>query len=315
MTVRTARPLGLFSVMLGLVALIWGAPDARADALDAFEAKVTHHQVQNGDVQLHYATSGAGAETGAPVLFLHGFPDHWLTWWRQMEALDDTHLTAAMDLRGFNLSDQPTTPEAYRIETLIDDVAAVITDLGGGPVTLVGHDFGGYIAWSVAMQRPDLVSRLVIVNIPHPWAVARELAENPAQQAASAYVNVFRSPGAAQALTTDQLSTWVTDKAFLARHVAAMGRSNPAAMLNYYHALFPHPPFQNLPDPAPKITAPTLVLFGAQDPYLLAAGLNGTWDYIDAETTLVVWPDAGHFTQQDKARRMNDILRNWLMLN
>ncbi|WP_077291168.1 alpha/beta fold hydrolase [Roseibium algicola] len=284
---------------------------ASASDLKNFERGVVHHTVSASGVQIHYAEKGEGNI----VLFLHGFPDHWLTWWRQMDDLAADHRVAAMDLRGFNLSSQPTSPDAYEIDKLIADVEAVIDDLGGAPVTLIGHDWGGFLAWHVAMQRPELISRLVIVNIPHPWAVAEALATNPAQDAASQYVDFFRSPAAPDTISREQISNWISDSEYLERHNSAMDRSEMDAMLNYYRTLYPKRPYRAYDTKPIKITAPTLVVFGAKDPFLLVSGLNATWDYVSAPLTITVWPDAGHFAQHDQPARLNALLRDWLSSN
>ena len=274
----------------------------------ALEAAVSHHTVDTSGEQIHYAALGEGA----PVLFIHGFPDHWLTWWHQMQALGTTHRVAAMDLRGFNLSAQPVEPSAYAIDKLIGDVAAVIDDIGAGPVTLIGHDWGGFVAWHVAMQRPDLVARLGIVNIPHPWAVARELVVNPAQVEASAYARLFQTPGARKMIPREQISAWVSDPAFKPRHQAAMDRSNLDAMLNYYRVLFPSEPYAEYPEAPPMITMPTLVIYGTNDPYLLADGLNGLWNYVSCDLTINAWADTGHFAQHEQPERLTQRLVEWL---
>ncbi len=276
--------------------------------LERFEAAVTHHEVRNGAVRLHYASIGSGPL----VLFLHGFPDHWLTWWRQMEALSSTHRCVAMDLRGYNLSDQPLDIDAYRPEELVSDVLAVIADCKADSAIVIGHDWGGFVAWQVAMQAPDAVSRLGIVNMPHPWAIARELAQNPAQQAASAYVRMFQTPGAETALDFGHLSQWIRDKAFRARHDLAMAASSPAAMLNYYRACFPAPPYALRQEAPRRVTAPTLVIHGLDDPYALPAGMNDLWDWVAAELTIRAWPEVGHFVQQDAPDRLSEALISWV---
>ncbi|KUP94188.1 alpha/beta fold hydrolase [Tritonibacter horizontis] len=304
----------LQSTVWGLVAattvLVMGQ-QSHADALSTFEDSVTHHSVSTSGVRIHYAEKGEGDT----VLFLHGFPDHWLTWWRQMEALSKDHHVVAMDMRGFNLSDQPIDPEDYLIEKLITDVEAVVKDIGNGPVTLVGHDWGGFVAWNVAMQRPDLISRAGIVNIPHPWAMADALATNPAQEAASQYVDFFRGPNALSGIARDQISAWVSDPLYLERHNAAMDRSNLDAMLNYYRTLYPQRPYKAFNTEPPQITVPTLIAFGQQDPFLLVSGLSNTWNYVSAPLTISVWPDAGHFAQHDQPERLNQLLKDWISSN
>lgn len=300
----------VWAMIVAMLVLLTGF-QAGADALSDFENTVEHHTTSRSGASIHYAMTGSGD----PVLFVHGFPDHWLTWWRQMDALSSDYSVASMDLRGFNLSDQPTAPEAYAIENLIADVEAVISDVDAGPVTLVGHDWGGFLAWHVAMERPDLVSRLVVVNIPHPWSVANELATNPEQVTASQYVDFFRSPGAAERISRDLISNWVTDPAFLERHHAAMERSDLNAMLNYYRAHYPQRPYRAYESDPVKIKVPTLVVFGALDPFLLVSGLGDTWNFVAAPLTMVIWPDAGHFSHHDQPDRLTELLLDWLSAN
>ncbi|MDJ0933487.1 alpha/beta fold hydrolase [Breoghania sp.] len=102
-----------------------------------------------------------------------------------MEALSTTHRCVAPDLRGYNLSDRPEELEAYAPEALVSDVLAIIEGCGTEEATVIGHNWGGFVAWHTAMDAPDRVSRLGIVNMPHPWAIARELATNPAQAEAA----------------------------------------------------------------------------------------------------------------------------------
>ncbi len=277
-------------------------------AISEVEAKVTHNTTGASGVDIHYVTAGEGE----PILFIHGFPDHWLTWWHQIQALSDKHQVAAMDLRGFNLSAQPTDKASYDIHVLISDVEAVINALGGKPVTLVGHDWGGFVAWYVAMMKPELVKQLAVVNIPHPWAVARELVHNEAQQEASAYARLFQTPGAHKMVPPEQVRAWVQDAAFMKRHEVAMQRSNIDAMLNYYRVLFPRSPYEEYRDEAPLINVPTLVVYGTKDPYLLANGLNNVWDFVSGDLTIKAWPDAGHFAQHEQPARLSRVLIHWL---
>lgn len=276
--------------------------------LARFEAAVTHHEVQNGGVSLHYASIGSGPL----VVFLHGFPDHWLTWWRQMETLSKTHRCVAMDMRGYNLSAQPEDIASYSPEALVSDVVALIDHCDAGTAIVIGHDWGGYVAWQTAMLAPAKVSRLGIVNMPHPWAISRELAINPAQESASGYVRLFQTPGAESRLDFERLSGWINDTAFRKRHDQAMTASNPGAMLNYYRACFPAPPYEVRTDAPPLVQVPTLVIHGLEDPYALPAGLNNLWDWITDELTIQAWPGVGHFVQQDVPERLSATLMSWL---
>lgn len=276
--------------------------------LAAFEAKVTHHYVQNADVLLHYASIGSGPL----VVFLHGFPDHWLTWWRQMQALSANYRCVALDLRGYNLSGQPEALEAYTPTALVSDVLAVIDDCDAEDAIVIGHDWGGFVAWHTAMDAPARVSRLGIVNMPHPWAIARELAINPAQEQASAYVRLFQHPQAHAGLDMERLSAWIHDAAFRKRHDAAMARSDRNGMLNYYRACFPAPPYAEREQTPPPVKVPVLAIHGLEDPYALPAGLNDLWEWVEGELTIRAWPGVGHFVQQDVPERLTNALTGWL---
>jgi len=276
--------------------------------LAAFEAKVRHHHTDNKGTKIHYASAGEGPL----VVFIHGFPDHWLTWWQQMDALSQNYRTVAMDLRGYNLSDQPVDEAAYTPDILASDVCAVIEACGEQEAIVIGHDWGGFVAWQTAMLFPEKVTRLGIVNLPHPWAIARELASNPDQQKASGYARVFQQPGSETKLDFDRLSAWIHDPAFRSRHMAAMERSSRTAMLNYYRVCFPKEPYQERTDTPPKVSVPTLVIHGREDPYVLTSGHNGVWDWVDNEVTVRVWPGVGHFVQQDAPERLAAALDRWL---
>lgn len=281
---------------------------ATESELAAFEAKVDHHQSLNAGVRIHFASLGEGPL----IVFLHGFPDHWLTWWRQMDTLSKTHRCVALDLRGYNLSDQPDAIEAYMPAALVGDVVSVIEACGERDAIVIGHDWGGFVAWHTAMDAPERVSRLGIVNMPHPWAIARELACNPKQEQASAYVRAFQKPDAHNHLDLGRMSAWVRDRAFRSRHDEAMARCNPNAMLNYYRACFPAPPYA-LRDHAPSpVRVPTLAIHGLDDPYALSAGLNDLWNWIDAELIIRAWPGVGHFVQQDAPERLTSAFVEWL---
>ncbi len=273
------------------------------------EDRVSHHFVQSGDVRLHYAALGEGA----PVVMLHGFPDYWYTWRHQMPALAGAgYKVAAPDLRGYNLSGQPQGGERYTMPRLLEDVAAVTQDLGGGPVTLVGHDWGGAVAWQFALRRPELVERLVILNLPHPRALARELTHNLAQREASAYARRFQREGAHEEIELERLISWVRDDAARGRYREALGRSDFGAMLNYHKQNFAQEPYRESTRPVEKITVPILQIHGLLDGALLPATLNDTWLWMGKDYTLVTLPEAGHFVQHDAPGAVTRLLLNWL---
>ena len=274
--------------------------------------QVEHRYADSDGVRIHYAVAGAGPL----VVMIHGFPDYWYSWRHQMSALKDRFKVAAIDQRGYNLSAQPQGVENYAMPRLVGDVAAVIAAEGAEQAIVVGHDWGGAVAWNIAMARPDLVDLLVILNLPHPNGLARELMNNPAQQANSQYARDFQQPGAHKALTAEGLAGWVSDEDARAHYVKAFERSDFEAMLNYYKANYPGADAGNeglAPEPAPKVQMPVLMFHGLEDTALLPAGLNGTWNWLERDLTLVTVPGAGHFVQQDAADLVSATLRSWLL--
>jgi pimeloyl-ACP methyl ester carboxylesterase len=287
---------------LALAVLISLAAGVRAE-----EAAETHGHVDSGGVKIHYVTRGKGPL----VVLLHGFPDFWYTWRHQMPALAERFRVVAVDLRGYNRSDRPEGVEQYAMPKLVGDVRAVIEHFGTKQAVVVGHDWGGAIAWSFAMQHPEMTERLVILNVPHPAALARELAQNPAQQQASAYARHFQEPGAAGELTAEALTFWVRDADAKARYVEAFRNSSFEAMLNYYKANYPRPPYRTPGEP-PKVKCPVLMIHGLKDTALLPGGLNDTWKYLEKDLTLVTVPDAGHFVQHDAPEFVTSEIVRWL---
>ena len=168
------------------------------------------------------------------------------------------------------------------------------------------------MAWSLAMYRPDLVSRLIVLNLPHPQGLTRELANNPQQQDNSQYARNFQRPDAHEALTAEGLAGWVTDEDARARYVEAFERSDFESMLAYYKANYPRPPYQESTAPVVKTTMSVLQIHGLDDQALLPGALNDTWEWLDADLTLVTIPGAGHFVQQDAAELVSRSIVAWL---
>jgi pimeloyl-ACP methyl ester carboxylesterase len=218
----------------------------------------------------------------------------------------------AIDQRGYNESDQPKGVENYTMEKLVGDVVAVIKHFKRDKATVIGHDWGGAVAWSFAMTHPEMTDRLVILNLPHPLGLMRELANNPEQRKNSTYAREFQKPGAASRLTAEALAAWVKDPAARARYVEAFRRSSFEGMLNYYKANYPRAADAAQPKPMPKVKCPVLMFHGLKDKALLAPALNGTWDWVENERTLVTLPAAGHFVQQDAAGLVTERILGWL---
>jgi pimeloyl-ACP methyl ester carboxylesterase len=263
--------------------------------------------VDSSGVKIHYVTMGSGE----PCILVHGFPDFWYTWRAQMPELAKHFQVVAIDQRGYNLSDKPEGVENYKMEKLVGDLNAVVEHFKAPKAVIVGHDWGGMVAWTYALRFPDKVDRLVILNLPHPQGLSRELANNPAQQKASAYARNFQKPDAAQHVPVAMLSGWVTDPAARAKYDEAFKRSSLEGMLNYYKANYPREPYKAITG-LPKVKCPVLMFHGLKDWALLPGALNGTWDWIDNQLTLVTIPNAGHFVQQDAAPVVTRTMVRWL---
>ena len=293
-----------------LVVLLVLGLSATAGADDSLHDRVRHAHADSNGVKIHYVTLGKGPL----VVMIHGFPDYWYTWRHQMAALADSFQVVAIDMRGYNRSDKPKGVEQYDIKLLVGDVAAVIKHVGAKQATIVGHDWGGMVAWQFAMALPRQCSRLVILNLPHPRGLSRELANNPQQQKNSAYARAFQLPGAHKALSAEGLSGWVKNKTARAKYVEAFKRSDFEAMLNYYKKNYPRMPYKEDTSPVVRVQAPVLMFHGLNDRALLPAALNGTWKWVEKDLTLVTVPGAGHFVQQDASELVSRTMKMWLEL-
>ena len=295
------RTLGAVAVLVAIAAGTAGAAD--------IEDRVTHGYADSNGVKIHYAKMGSGPL----IVMIHGFPDYWYTWRHQMEGLADRFTVVAIDQRGYNLSDKPAGVENYDVRLLVGDVIAVIRHLGQPKAIVVGHDWGGVVAWQVAMNVPQMVDRLIILNLPHPRGLSRELAHNPEQQKNSAYARRFQTEGAEKTLTAEGLASWVRDPDAKKKYIEAFGRSDFGAMLNYYKRNYPREPYTEDTSPVKKIQMPVLMFHGLKDTALLSGALNGTWDWMEQDLTLVTVPDAGHFVQADAPELVTKSMRAWLL--
>jgi pimeloyl-ACP methyl ester carboxylesterase len=297
-------------VLLAFLALLTFAPlTTPADAAprrDVFD-RVRHGYADSNGVPIHYAALG---RRGPLIVMIHGFPDFWYTWRAQMDGLSRRFRVVAMDLRGYNLSGQPQGVENYGLGLLVNDVEAVIRANGASEAIVVGHDWGGAIAWAFAMTKPEMTTRLIILNSPHPRGLLRELRENPRQQANSAYARFFQQEGSHLSLSPEGLSSGYADPAVRARYLEAFQRSSLEGMVAYYKANYPRAPYDDVP--FPPVQAPTLVIHGLRDGFLLADCLDRTWEWIAASVTIVTVPEADHFVQSDAPTLVTKAIKNWL---
>ena len=278
---------------------------------DAIFDEVDHHYTQNGDVKLHYVSTGEGPV----VLFVHGFPDFWYSWRHQMEGLKSDYKVVAMDTRGYNTSDQPQAIPSFALDILLADVDAVIKDLGVDNVTLVGHDWGGAIAWQFAANYPDRVNKLIICNLTHPKGYATVRANaTPEQKANTKYIENFQKPGAEKMFNATMVTGMVAgkeSKEVQARYKAAYEASSFNSMLNYYRALWPLLESDKLSE-VPDLKIPVLQFHGLLDTAVDKDGLRDTWNWITADYTLVTIPSANHWVQTEAHEMVTTSMKSWL---
>jgi pimeloyl-ACP methyl ester carboxylesterase len=300
----------LFLPVLSLILVIACSFTALADGRD-LDQRVTHGYADSGGVKIHYAALG---NSSAPlVVMIHGFPDYWYSWRDQMEALAPDYYAVAIDQRGYNLSDKPKGVENYDMKFLVGDVAAVVRHLKRDKAIIVGHDWGGAVAWTFAMTMPQMIEKLIILNLPHPKGLTRELANNPDQQKNSQYARNFQQEGFHTKLTAEGLAGWVKDPEAKKKYIEAFKRSDFEAMLNYYKRNYPREPYtQNSAFPDIKVKVPVLMIHGLKDTALLPGALNNTWEWLDSDLTLVTIPGANHFVQQDASELVTRSMKMWL---
>ncbi|MCD6681201.1 MAG: alpha/beta fold hydrolase [Burkholderiaceae bacterium] len=271
-------------------------------------------------LRLHYAS--CGDERMPLLLMLHGFPEGWFAWRELMPAFAARFHGVAPDLRGYGRSDKPEGVGAYRVAELVADVDALVDALGHARCVLVGHDWGGVLAWAFAIAHPERVERLVILNAPHPVLFAEALAHDPRQQAASAYMNWLRRPGSETALARDGFArldamlesmggaSWL-DAARRAEYHEAWGTPGAlAASVNYYRASPLHPPDDDARGALPALDAarfvvrvPTLVVWGERDLALLPSLLDGL-DRVVPQLRLVCLAEATHWLVHEAPQRV-----------
>jgi pimeloyl-ACP methyl ester carboxylesterase len=274
----------------------------------------------------------AGPEDAPPVILLHGFPESHRTWRGVAPLLEDTFRLIMPDQRGFAGSDRPLDVDEYETDKLIGDIFALAKALGVERFALVGHDWGGAIAWPAAMRNDPRLIKLAIVNAPHPLIFQKSLIEDADQRAASQYINWFRVPGAEKAIEAMGFEAFF-QKTFMShvelasvseeekqRYIAEWSQpGGMLPMLNWYRAtkLIVPPPGATVAVPDfllrafPKIHVPTLVVWGMKDPALLPLQLEGLEALVD-DLTVVKLPDAGHFAPWEAPDQVASALRDFL---
>jgi epoxide hydrolase 4 len=283
---------------------------------------VTHLHVTANGLTLHVA--GAGDATNPLVILLHGFPEFWFGWRNQLPALATSGFHAvAPDLPGYGMSEKPRDLDAYRVPRVSDAFAALIHALGYQRAHVIGHDWGGLVAWDLAMHHPDVVDRLVVLNTPHPSALSRAL-RTPRQWLRSSYMLFFQLPWLPERLLATRdyaLLRWtlrhdpVRAAAFsdtdLSHYVSAW--SEPDALtggLNYYRAAFRRRPPRTLRT-LQAIERPTLVIWGDRDRYLLPRLAEPDQRWVPRATVRRI-PFATHWVASEFPDYVNRLITEFL---
>jgi len=288
-----------------------------------------HEYADLNDIRLHYVRAGEGKL----IMFAHGFPEFWYEWKNQLAEFGRDYLAVAPDMRGYNLSSKPADVEQYRMKYLVEDLRLLAEHLGYKQFILVGHDWGGAVAWAFALRHPDYLEKLIIINAPHPGVFERELRENPAQQKASQYMLMFRGTEAEQTLSANNyaylvdtvLSQGLKQGYFTEedRKAYIEAWAQPGALtggLNYYRAARIGPPTAEndqaagnfAVDPSPlTVKVPTLVIWGEKDQALLTGNLEGL-DRFVPDLTIKRIPNGSHWVIHEKPALVNAYMRDFI---
>lgn len=275
-------------------------------------------------IRLHAKVCGsAGAPT---LLFVHGFPEFWFTWRRQLEALSNEYRCVAIDMRGFNLSSQPLDVPAYKAANLIGDLRSVIDALGAPVEAVIAHDWGGAVAWGLAAQFPEVMRRFVVINSPHTVTFAKALATDQAQQDSSQYMNWLRRPGAEEALAENDFKRLFAmldamTEAERAEYRACWQRGLTGGC-NLYRVSPLRPDMPDEPGRAAAVAAalkaeqfhvrvPTQIIWGTGDRALHPVLLDGIETHVP-NVRIHRIEGAGHWVAREHADEVNAVIRAFL---
>jgi pimeloyl-ACP methyl ester carboxylesterase len=275
--------------------------------------------VVNG-VRLHYVEAG----TGPLVLLLHGFPEFWYAWRWQIPALAAAGFhVLAPDLRGYNRSEKPAGIRSYRMEVLMEDIAGLIRHAGANKAVVVGHDWGGGIAWSLAMHQPHLLEKLIILNAPHPAMFFRHL-RTWKQLRKSWYIFFFQLPLLPEfflhagkyyfldrAFRSEPVRPGTFTEQDIARYKEALDQAGAlTAALHYYRAAFRRH-WRKHRTSFPPIEAPTLLIWGEQDRYLDVRLTHGIDQWVP-RLRIERLAEASHWVQSDAWEAVNLLMIDFL---
>lgn len=279
------------------------------------EATLEEQSFQNGSIVLHAVVSGP--KDGPAVVLLHGFPEFWYGWRKQIEPLAAAGFRVIVpDQRGYNLSSKPSGVASYALTELVSDVIAIADQLGQQKILLAGHDWGAAVAWTTALLHPGRIAKLAILNVPHPSVMRRHVYTRLSQTLRSWYIFFFQVPWLPEAFLSAfnfraaarSLQESSRPGAFSAEDLAQYRAawSQPGAltgMINWYRAAVRY----RIPFPNRIVRVPTRILWGERDRFLLAEMARESLRYC-ANGELFTFAQASHWLQHEEPRKVSDML-------
>ena len=313
-----------FLLVVAILAILVAPSPAMADETirdwTGKTATLTEGVFDSNGLEIHYHTVGQG-----PLLVMvHGLGGAWFDYRHQIPTLATRYQVAVMTVRGTNMSDKPQGVEHYAVAKVAEDIDNLITHLNRDKAIILGQDSGGFYAWKFAMSYPEKTDRLISIGSYHPAGLIRELAINPEQQQRSLYArDAQENPNAAKerAERTQNRPQRPQDSDEIhTMRVEANARTSPEAMVNFFRANWPRPPFSLETEgfgyrisEFPPVQAPTLVIYGEDDRPLGPSGLNDIWKWVDNALTLIVIPGVGHGPHDEAPEYVTPRLMDWLV--
>uniref|UniRef100_A0A8C5R1I5 Epoxide hydrolase 4 n=1 Tax=Leptobrachium leishanense TaxID=445787 RepID=A0A8C5R1I5_9ANUR len=280
-------------------------------------------RLKDSGLRFHYVAAG---ERGKPLmLLLHGFPEFWYSWRYQLHEFKREYRVVALDLRGFGETDAPSSKDSYKLDCIIVDVKDILDSLGYTKCVLVGHDWGGMIAWLVAICYPEMVTRLIIMSFPHPTVFTEYILQQPSQLLKSGYYFFFQMPWFPELVYT--INDYKVLKDLFTSQNTGIGKhgcrlteeeleayiyvfSQPGALygpLNHYRNIF-----SCLPLKIHQVTMPTLLLWGEEDAFVEVEMADLTREYVQNYFQLSILSKASHWIQQDQPELVNNLIWTFL---
>jgi pimeloyl-ACP methyl ester carboxylesterase len=283
--------------------------------------ELEHSIIETNGINFHIVQ--AGPKSGVPVVFLHGFPEFWFGWRKQIPALVEAGCRVIVpDQRGYNLSEKPLGVKNYSVDILVEDIIGLIDALGYEKVNLVGHDWGAVVAWALAIKHPERLHKLSILNAPHPAIMQKFLSRDLEQMRRSWYAMFFQLPWLPEKIlsannwrvTVDTLRGSDKFKSFTNEDIEKYKQawSQPGAitsMLNWYRAAVRS---RGLSSNDMRVKVPTLMMWGIKDAALSHRMARPSMDYVD-QGNLILFPEATHWVQHDAAEEVNHYLIDFIL--